>query len=329
MARRAIGNWLLVLLLLLSAAGTVIYVQKTYRTFLLLQSAQELGIAEISSLRGWMTPRYLAETYGVDEAALLARLGQPAPDAALKDIATSRNVPVFDFVVSAQKELAMLVDRPAAETLPEDVSTTLWGRITDWFMTRVLSYGVPILFMADYLGSLGLPVPAGPVTALAGSLAASDKILVPGAFLAAVLSSWLGDITAFAVGRLASPSWIERRGKWFGLTPANHARATALFAKWGGMTVILAMSIVSQVSSVVGVLAGVSRLPLSLFLGYSLVGRLLWTSAYFGLGYVAGANFSAASGFLFNLGMSLLFILAGGLAAYMLKAGLTATGRTG
>ena len=76
-------------------------------------------------------------------------------------------------------------------------------------------------------------------------------------------------------------------------------------------------------------LAGVSRLPLSLFLGYSLVGRLLWTSAYFGLGYVAGANFSAASGFLFNLGMSLLFILAGGLAAYILKAGLTATGRTG
>ena len=38
-----------------------------------------------------------------------------------------------------------------------------------------------------------------------------------------------------------------------------------------------------------------------LFLGFALFGRLIWTSAYLGLGYGIGNNIDAASQFLGNL----------------------------
>ncbi|MCB1432033.1 MAG: hypothetical protein KDK75_06185, partial [Alphaproteobacteria bacterium] len=67
--------------------------------------------------------------------------------------------------------------------------------------------------------------------------------------------------------------------------------------------------VVSQVSSVVGLLAGLSHWPMVRFLPAALLGRVVWTIGYFGLGYVAGANFSAASGFLGNLGAAVLALL--------------------
>jgi len=45
----------------------------------------------------------------------------------------------------------------------------------------------------------------------------------------------------------------------------------------------------------------VSRYQFSHFLGFALLGRLIWTSAYLGLGYGIGNNIDAASQFLGNL----------------------------
>jgi membrane protein DedA with SNARE-associated domain len=52
---------------------------------------------------------------------------------------------------------------------------------------------------------------------------------------------------------------------------------------------------------VASLLAGVSRYRLSNFIAVSAVGRLAWTAAYLGLGYVIGADLDAATGFLANL----------------------------
>jgi membrane protein DedA with SNARE-associated domain len=56
-------------------------------------------------------------------------------------------------------------------------------------------------------------------------------------------------------------------------------------------------------------------------LAIAVVGRVMWTSAYLGLGYVIGASLEAATGFLTNLSGFLLSltVLAG--------SGLVASGR--
>jgi membrane protein DedA with SNARE-associated domain len=69
----------------------------------------------------------------------------------------------------------------------------------------------------------------------------------------------------------------------------------------GGITVVISRTLTSSLSSVVSIFAGVSRYRFSHFLGFALFGRLIWTSAYLGLGYGIGGNIDAASQFLANL----------------------------
>jgi membrane protein DedA with SNARE-associated domain len=62
----------------------------------------------------------------------------------------------------------------------------------------------------------------------------------------------------------------------------------------------------SYLSSVASLLAGVTGFRLSKFLGIALVGRLIWTASYLGLGYGIGSDWQAATSFLTNLSVLLL-----------------------
>ena len=89
------------------------------------------------------------------------------------------------------------------------------------------------------------------------------------------------------------------------------------------MTVFVTRTFVSYLSSVASLLAGVSRYRLSKFVAVAVVGRLMWTAAYLGLGYVIGADLDAATGFLGNLSGFLLC------AIVLVVAGLLATASGG
>jgi membrane protein DedA with SNARE-associated domain len=84
-------------------------------------------------------------------------------------------------------------------------------------------------------------------------------------------------------------------------------------------TVFITRTFVSCLSSVASLLAGVSRYRLTNFVAVSAVGRLVWTAAYLGLGYMIGADLDAATGFLTNLTGFLLC------AIVLVVAGMTAT----
>ena len=60
---------------------------------------------------------------------------------------------------------------------------------------------------------------------------------------------------------------------------------------------------VSYLSSVASLFAGVSGYGAAKFIAVAIVGRLLWTVGYMGLGYAAGADLDAAAVFLTNLSL--------------------------
>ena len=124
--------------------------------------------------------------------------------------------------------------------------------------------------------------------------------------LIAVAASVAGDLVAYAIGRSVDESFLIRRGRWLGYTAEHKEMVQSLFRRWGGVTVILTRTLVSHLSSVVSLLAGVGGYGLALFIAFSLAGRMIWTSAYLGLGYGIGNNLDAASDFLGNLSGLLL-----------------------
>jgi membrane-associated protein len=171
-----------------------------------------------------------------------------------------------------------------------------------------------------FLGSFGLPLPHGIAVTVAGSLAAQGKIDWLWAGAATAAASVLGDIAGYALGRVLDRGVLERRGRWLGYTRERALRIKRLFEQWGVWTLLITRTFVSYLSPAVNLLAGAAGYRLTVFLALTLLGRLLWTSAYLGLGYAVGSDPEAASGFLANLS-GLLVSLAVLAASWLVASG--------
>jgi membrane protein DedA with SNARE-associated domain len=282
---------------------------RSYRTYLLLQSAYQLGMPQASTVRAWMTLRYIATTYRVPEDRLRERLAVPpatSPDTSLRSIAERQGMTPFQYVQQVQRSIAEVAPPPSPVT-----ARTSQGWL-DWFNDRVLSallrYGYAVLGLTLLLGAIGLPVPTGIAATVAGSLAAAGRLDWVAAGTIAIAASVLGDTVAYGLGRGVSEQFLARRGRWFGYTAARHAHARALFDRWGALTVLVTRTLVSHLSSMVSLLAGMSHYRLAAFLSVALVGRVLWTAAYMALGYGIGGNLEAAADFLKNVSLLLLSV---------------------
>jgi membrane-associated protein len=292
---------------------------RTYGSLLLLRSAYEYGLPAVSNVRGWMTLGYVAKSFDVSPPALIEKLNLPAatnPDTTIRTLAERAGLERFDYVQRVQRAIVDL--KPDAVPPVEDNDSANWfGINTDAILSALLVYGYPALALILFLGALGAPVPTGLATTLAGSLAGSGQLYWLIAAGIAIAASAIGDIVGYAIGRWLGQGFIERRGKWLGLTPSRQAHVQALFDRWGGTTVLLTRTLVSHLSSVMSLLAGVARYRFASFLAFALAGRVIWTSAYLGLGYGVGTNIEAASTFLANLSGLILSLAVLGASAFV------------
>ena len=312
--------WLVVAVLVASLAAAGSFARKTWRPYTLLEAARVLQMPETAAVRGWMTLGYVATYYQVPLGDLLNRLELPADTAAtqtLRDSANNANLDAPAYVLEVQRAIAALTAAAPVAAQPEQPAGW-FGRLTDAIYSALLVYGYPVLVAVLFFGALGLPVPAGPLTAIAGTLALQGEIDGAVAAGLAVIASVLGDVAGYGAGRLLSPAFLDRHGHWIGYTPANRDRLQQLFARWGGLMLILTRSLTAHVGAIVSVLAGAGRYSIGRFLVYSLIGRLLWTASYFGLGYTVGTDFEAASGFLGYLSLLLIALAAAAAAAGLL-----------
>lgn len=321
-ASRIESRWRRAALLALLVAATLasaLFALRTYSTFALLQSARATGAPEVSDIRAWMTLGYIADRYRVPPAALRERLGLSRavdPETSLKDLAEQQGTSPFAYVQRVQRAVA---DIPTAP--PPDAEQAGWfTALSDETLEALLVYGYPVLALILLVGAIGLPVPTGLSTAVAGSLVSNGSMGWVLATTVAVTASVAGDMIGYWVGRAISGQALERRGRWIGYTPARRQRVEGLFDRLGGVTVFLTRTLVSHLSSVVNLLAGASRYALRGFLAYTVAGRLVWTSAYLGLGYAVGADLEAAASFLGNLSLLLVSLGVVAVAAFFLRA---------
>jgi len=294
---------------------------RSYRSFLLLHSAYAAGSPMTSSIRPWMTLEYVAATYQVPDAALLERLGlAPSidPRTSLRSLAQEAGLPQIEYVQGVQRAIAGIASGVRSDSA--DRESNWLAAIGDAFLAAVLTYGYPALALMIFLGSFGLPLPHGIAVTVAGSLAAQGKIDWLWAGAATAVAAVLADIVGYGLGRLLDRGVLERRGRWLGYTRERALRIKRLFEQWGVWTLLLTRTFVSYLSPAVNLLAGAAGYRLTVFLALTVLGRLLWTSAYLGLGYAVGSDPEAATSFLANLS-GLLVSLAVLAASWLIASG--------
>jgi membrane protein DedA with SNARE-associated domain len=295
---------------------------RTYRTFLLLRSAYEMGAPMTSSIRGWMTLDYVAANYRTPQLVLIERLGlAPATDGgtSLRTLAERAGVSPPDYVQRVQRAVADIAPRSGPAAASDDSG---WlAAVGDKILTALLLYGYPVLGATLLLGAIGLPLPNGIAAAAAGSLAAQGRMNWLWAGIVIVVASALGDLVGYTIGRLLGGEVLQRHARWFGFSPARRARAQALFNQWGLLMVFITRTFVSYLSSVASLLAGAAGYQAAKFIAVAVAGRIVWAAAYLALGYAVGSDLEAAAGFLTNLSLLLLMLIV------LAGSGLVAIGR--
>ena len=179
--------------------------------------------------------------------------------------------------------------------------------ISSTFTSQVASHGAYAVFLLMLIDAV-FPAASELVMLYAGAVAAGvladaqHRISVfgvkigfgIGAFIVMALAGTLGyvagSLIGWAIGRYGGRPLLERRGRWFHLTPEKLDRAERWFTRWGNFGVLVGR-VTPVVRSFVSIPAGVFRMPLAAYSLFTLVGSAVWAFVIAGVGYGLGSSY--------------------------------------
>jgi membrane protein DedA with SNARE-associated domain len=178
--------------------------------------------------------------------------------------------------------------------------------VLDWVVLVMRTVGSPGVGLATALETVFPPVPSELVLPLAGYTASQGYYTVLAATAWATAGSLAGALVLYWLGA----AWgLERICALADRIPLMHAqdvrRAVAWFGRHG-RTAVFVGRLVPGVRSLISIPAGIDRMPLPTFVGYTLAGSLLWNGALIVSGYLLGSQWHVveqwvgdASGFVY------------------------------
>lgn len=154
--------------------------------------------------------------------------------------------------------------------------------------------GIALVIFAESGLLIGFFLPGDSLLFTAGFLVYSGfldvniHLLVMILFIAAVV----GDSVGYSIGRKFGPSLFRRPDSLL-FRQENIQKAQQFYEKHGGKTIIIARFI-PIVRTFAPVVAGVGNMEYKRFLGFNLIGGLLWAAGITYLGYFVGVQFEKA-----------------------------------
>ncbi len=129
-----------------------------------------------------------------------------------------------------------------------------------------------------FLESMALPLPGEITLISAGIYAAQNHSTSPVVLvIVAVLGGFLGSFAGYLIGYFGGFTLIINKGKKIGLTYERIKVGHYAFAKMG-LWIVLLGRFVTVFRSLLGLLAGITRMPRWKFLIADLIGAIAWSS---------------------------------------------------
>jgi membrane protein DedA with SNARE-associated domain len=171
-----------------------------------------------------------------------------------------------------------------------------WLQEPSWW--RPLSHAVRVfvqqhpssgLFLVIFLEEVGVPLPApGDVAIMYGGyLTTTGAIPYPLAYLAVVSGAVLGSACNLTISRKYGRPFIQRFGKYVGVTEDRLVRAERLFKRWGPWAIIVGRHIPGM-RIVLSALSGILGVPYRVFIPCVFVSALIWAAIFLEIGRHVG-----------------------------------------
>ena len=182
-------------------------------------------------------------------------------------------------------------------------------RITDYLLSTLGVYGVPVLFVALLVGSAGVPLPASLLLVAAGSFVEQGELNLWSVLTLSATGAVLGDQIGYMIGRWGGRRLTQRMGKLVG-GEDKVENTEKWLRKREGVGVFLSRWLLTPLGPVVNFTAGATQYSWPRFFLYDVLGELLWVVLYVLLGKFFSDRVQALNDLLGDLTWAVLGIIA-------------------
>jgi membrane protein DedA with SNARE-associated domain len=168
----------------------------------------------------------------------------------------------------------------------------------DWIIRTMESLGYAGVALLMLLENVFPPIPSEVIMPLAGFIVARGEWSLSGAIAAGTLGSLAGQLPWYLIGRRVGEErlkkWADRHGRWLTVCGQDIEKAHDWFDRHGKRAVLIGR-LIPGVRTFISLPAGFDRMGWLPFLGATLAGTVIWTTALVVAGRLLGARYEQVS----------------------------------
>ena len=155
--------------------------------------------------------------------------------------------------------------------------------------------GYTAIGAAMFLENLFPPIPSELIMPLGGFYVQQGQLSFIPVVLAGLIGTVLGTLPWYGIGRLINEEriehWLERHGRWIGISTADLSRSRNWFSRYGTLLVFWGR-LLPGIRTLISVPAGIELMPMVPFLLWTTAGSLIWTLLLTLAGFALGEGYS-------------------------------------
>lgn len=184
--------------------------------------------------------------------------------------------------------------------------------MVEWITRTMESLGYLGIGLLMFLENLFPPIPSELIMPLAGFTVAKGNMQMVPAIAAGVIGTVIGAFPWYYAGMFLGEKRLmdlaDKYGKWLTVSSRDIEKAIAWFNQYGGRAVFICR-LVPGVRTLISLPAGISRMNLGMFLLYSTLGTIVWTSLLTYAGFLLGDNYDLVDEYLGPVSKIVLLVL--------------------
>lgn len=173
--------------------------------------------------------------------------------------------------------------------------------MAEWITNTMTSLGYWGIGLLMFLENLFPPIPSELIMPLAGFTVARGQMNFFVAVLAGTIGTVLGALPWYYLGHFLGTERVralaDRYGRWLTVTGKDIDRADRWFDQHGVRAVLIGR-LIPGVRTLISLPAGISGMNLPVFLLFSTIGTILWTTLLTAAGYFLGDNYELVDQYL-------------------------------
>jgi len=178
--------------------------------------------------------------------------------------------------------------------------TSVLSAISTWVQGIIASAGYPGLGLVMILENLFPPIPSEVIVPFAGYMTLKGHFTLASVTAVATAGSVVGALILYGLGWWLDELRVRRLVRYYGryamLSEKDLDTALTWFRRYGELTIFFAR-LVPIVRSLISVPAGLARMSMIRFVGFTALGTGLWSFLLAWAGRTLGANWSLAADF--------------------------------